>query len=76
VGTFEWYPETGQLDASDEFRRIWGVPRELELTDRLLVSMIEPDDRDRSGPSRMLRSNPLEYTEYRIRRADTGEERW
>ncbi|MGL4290718.1 MAG: PAS domain S-box protein, partial [Phreatobacter sp.] len=76
VGTFEWYPETGKLDASDEFRRIWGVPLGLDLTDRLLVAMIQPDDRERSGPSRMLRSNPLEYTEYRIRRADTNEERW
>ncbi len=77
VGTFEWYPDAGKLDVSDEYRRIWGIAPGVEVTTELLLGLLHPDDRGLSGPAR-LRSddNPLEYAEYRITRPDTGEERW
>jgi PAS domain S-box-containing protein len=76
IGSFEWYPETGIVEASEEYRRIWGLPRDVEVTQDLLVSLLHPDDRSLAGPARRNRANPLEYAEYRIRRPDTGEERW
>jgi hypothetical protein len=40
VGTFEWYPESGRLDVSEEHRRIWGLSPEVAVTDDLLASLI------------------------------------
>jgi PAS domain S-box-containing protein len=77
VGVFEWYPETGTVAVSDAFRRLWGLPIHGVVTDQMLVDMIHPDDRGLAGPTRLhVDPNPLRYTEYRIIRGDTGEERW
>ncbi|CAN5510294.1 PAS domain-containing protein [soil metagenome] len=77
VGAFEWYPETGRLDVSDEYRRIWGFGPDVEVTQDLLVSLVEVQDRGVTGPARLAGGgNPLEYAEYRITRPDTGEVRW
>ena len=65
VGTFEWYPESGKLDVSDEYRRIWGLTSDVTVTDDLLVSLIHPEDRAIAGPSKLDLANPLEYAEYR-----------
>ena len=65
VGTFEWYPESGKLDVSDEYRRIWGLGPNDVVTDDLLVGLIHPDDRSIAGPSKLDLANPLEYAEYR-----------
>ena len=65
VGTFEWYPESGKLDVSDEYRRIWGLGPDVTVTDDLLVSLIHPEDRAIAGPSKLDLPNPLEYAEYR-----------
>jgi PAS domain S-box-containing protein len=77
VGVFEWFPETGSLTVSDAFRRLWGLPAHGEVNDAQLVAQIHPDDTALAGPSRIgIDPNPLQYAEYRIFRADTGEERW
>lgn len=76
VGVFEWYPESGKLDVSDTYRRIWGLPPEIEVTDALLISMLHPDDRALSGSNRLGEANPLAYTEYRRLDPLTGEIRW
>lgn len=76
VGTFEWYPETGRLDVSDEYRRIWGLGLDAIVTADLLVGLLHPDDRSIAGPSKMARENPLEYAEYRRVDPVTGETRW
>lgn len=76
VGTFEWYPETGLLDVSDEYRRIWGLSADVLVTDELLVSLLHPEDRFASGPSKLAQANPLEYAEYRRQDPVTGEIRW
>jgi PAS domain S-box-containing protein len=76
VGTFEWYPESGKLDVSDEYRRIWGLGPEAVVTADLLVGLLHPDDRVIAGPSKTDRVNPLEYAEYRRIDPATGETRW
>ncbi|MDR6871052.1 PAS domain S-box-containing protein [Bosea sp. BE125] len=76
VGVFEWYPESGLLDVSDEYRRIWGLPPDVQVTDDLLVSLLHPDDRALSGPQRLTEDNPLAYAEYRRFDPATGETRW
>jgi len=76
IGAFEWYPETGRLEVSDEYRRIWGFSPEAEITSDLLVALVEPEDRQFTGVQRIESDNPLDYAEYRIRRPDTGELRW
>ena len=77
VGAFEWFPETGRLSVSDEYRRIWGLAHDSEVTTDRLVQAVLPDDRPRTGAARLGQGeNPLEYSEFRIRRPDTGEVRW
>jgi len=76
VGTFEWYPETGRLDVSDEYRRIWGLGPDVQVTDKLLVGLLHPDDRNVSGPAKLAQANPLEYAEYRRIDPQTGAMRW
>ena len=65
VGTFEWYPESGKLDVSDEYRRIWGLSPNVDVTADLLVGLLHPEDRAIAGPSKLEMANPLEYAEYR-----------
>jgi signal transduction histidine kinase/CheY-like chemotaxis protein len=77
VGTFEWYPATGELVVSDTYRRIWGLAPATVVTSELLFGLVDPGDRHRLGPERLGRhANPLEYAEFRITRPDTGEQRW
>jgi PAS domain S-box-containing protein len=76
IGAFEWFPETGRLDVSDEYRRIWGLSPDVEITSELLIALVEPEDRHRTGATRLSEENPLSYAEYRIRRPDSGELRW
>ncbi|CAN5491681.1 PAS domain-containing protein [soil metagenome] len=76
VGAFEWYPETGRVEASDEYRSIWGLAAGTEITSELLVSLVHADDRGQLGPSRIDAANPLQHAEYRIVRPDNGETRW
>ncbi|MEO8925567.1 MAG: response regulator [Caulobacteraceae bacterium] len=77
IGAFEWYPDTGLLDASDEYRRIWGLASDTPVTEALLVSLIDPEHRGQTGPARLLNpGSALDYTEYRITRPDTGEKAW
>jgi len=77
IGSFEWFPSTGKMMVSQTYRQIWGLDEHVEVTAELLVSLVDERDRDRVGPSRMREgANPLEYSEYRIRRPDNGQVRW
>ncbi|MBB3224319.1 hybrid sensor histidine kinase/response regulator [Pseudoduganella umbonata] len=77
IGSFEWFPASGKLVVSPEYRRVWGLTPDVEVTQELLVSLVDPRDRHRVGPERLaVDPNPLAYAEYRIRRPDTGEVRW
>ncbi|TWI62189.1 PAS domain S-box-containing protein [Pseudoduganella lurida] len=77
IGSFEWFPRTGKLVVTAEYRRVWGLAHDVDVTEDLLISLVDPRDRARIGPERLASDpNPLAYTEYRIRRPDTGERRW
>ncbi len=77
IGSFEWFPATGKMAVTNEYRRVWGLADDVDVTEDLLVTLVDERDRDRVGPQRLANdTNPLAYTEYRIRRPDTGELRW
>ncbi|OOG52324.1 PAS domain S-box protein [Rhodanobacter sp. C03] len=77
VGTFEWYPDSGRLDVSDQYRRIWGLSADVEVTDGLLAMLAHPDDRHAVvGPQRYDLPNPIAYSECRRIDPITGEIRW
>ena len=76
VGTFEWFPDTGRLDVSDQYRRIWNISPDIEVTESLLVSLVHPDDRYLLGPSRYGSPNPMSYAEFRRIDAETGDIQW
>ncbi|KUM43051.1 PAS domain S-box protein [Pseudomonas sp. EpS/L25] len=77
VGTFELLPGESRLLVSSGFCHLWGLPEKRSYPLDELVKQLHPDD---VGNLRTLTSTPdddaLDYLEYRIRRADTGEERW
>eukprot|EP01133_Synstelium_polycarpum_P017208 gene17208-20509_t len=77
IGTFEWFPETGAMVVSPTFRRQWGIADGQEITQQLLVSLVDERDWKKVGPSKLdLAQNPLEYVEYRVRRPVDGAVRW
>lgn len=76
VGIFEWFPETGRLDVSDVYRRIWGIDAEADVTDTMLLALLHPEDRALAGPAKRDLPNPLEYAEYRRMDPQTGQVRW
>ena len=77
IGTFEWFPETGAMVVSPTFRRQWGIADGEEITQQLLVGLVDARDQQKVGPSKLaLGQNPLEYVEYRVRRPVDGEVRW
>jgi PAS domain S-box-containing protein len=77
VGSFEWFPETGKMLVSATYRHMWGIAGEDELSAAYLSSLVDERDRGRIGTTRFGGDdNPLEYAEFRIRRPDTGQQRW
>ncbi|GGM18420.1 hypothetical protein GCM10009425_31770 [Pseudomonas asuensis] len=77
IGTFELFPREGWIAVSPEFCRLWGVPIQSKLRVQTLMEHIHPEDRARLATDKAeLPDDALEYIEYRIQRADTGEERW
>jgi len=76
VGTFELYPDTGRLEVSDEYRRIWGLSPDVVVTVELLANLIHPDDRHAVGPQRADLPDRLVYSEHRRIDPVTGEIRW
>ena len=77
VGSFEWFPDSGKLLVSATYRRLWGLADEQEVTAELLLGLVDERDRGQVGQYKLERvDNPLEYAEYRVRRADDGRLRW
>ncbi|MGU3494576.1 response regulator [Xanthobacteraceae bacterium A53D] len=76
VGIFEWFPDTGRLNVSAEYRRIWGLPPDVEVTESLLLGLLHPQDRGATAIERIDRPNPLEYAEYRRIDPASGQIRW
>jgi len=77
VGTFEWDLRTGEVTVSDEFCLLWGMRPHKSLRAGVFSEFVHPEDRAllASDPNRPLEET-VGYTEYRIRRQDTREERW
>ena len=77
IGTFEWFPATGEMIISDTYRALWGLTDEIVVTADMLVALVDAEDRHQLGTAtEQNRENPLAYAEFRIRRADTGAQRW
>jgi PAS domain S-box-containing protein len=76
VGTFEWFPDTGALEVSDEYRQILGLPAQVEVTGDMLDSVVHPDDRARAALTRSCASDAPPYVEFRRIDAVTGSVRW
>ncbi|RAK53001.1 hybrid sensor histidine kinase/response regulator [Phenylobacterium deserti] len=77
IGAFELFPDTGMIKVSEEFQRLWGLPRDGEFKTHELLAQINADDLKQVGTGQAyLDNNTLEYIEYRIRRADDGREQW
>lgn len=77
IGSFELDPGTRTVSVSEEFCRLWGVPVQSSLSLDDTLRAIHPDDRARVLTGRAeIGADTLGYVEYRITRADTGEERW
>ena len=48
LGSFDWYPQNGELEWSDQHFRLWGlVPGSVKPSHALFLEGIHPDDRDR-----------------------------
>lgn len=77
IGTFEWIIASGEVKVSPEFCALWGLPPNDILRVGLFTDLVHPDDRNRlaSTDQRPL-ADAVGYTEYRIRRFDTGKLRW
>jgi PAS domain S-box-containing protein len=76
VGTFEWYPDSGRLEASEQYKRMWGLSADAVVTDKLLLGLVHPDDRHVVTPQRSGLPNPMAYLEFRRVDPVTGEIRW
>ena len=76
VGSFEHLSGFGTADVSEAFCRLLGLQPATSLPVRTINSVVHPDDPPlidgRSGADQV---GPA-FHEFRIRRADTGEERW
>jgi len=78
VGTWQWNLETGKEVWSDRYREIIGVCREVAPCLENFLARVHPSDRPSIADAvmRHARGDDGYDREYRIMRADTGEERW
>lgn len=67
----------GQVLGSDALWPLWGLPRSKSLPVEVFEELVVPEDRGvRSNDANRRDGSAPTSAEYRIRRADTGEERW
>ena len=45
IGTFDFYPSTGELQFSERSRELFGIPPEIEVTYETYLAGLHPDDR-------------------------------
>jgi PAS domain S-box-containing protein len=73
LGAWEWYPQTGELQWSDNHFRLFGFePQSVVPSVDLVLENIHPDDRDRVAAvvAGATPENALQDVEYRIVRSD------
>lgn len=80
LGTWDFDPVTGQLEANARFRALFGLSHDAKLDFTAVLQCIHPDDRERAGAAtrRMMdpeHPEPL-VIEYRTIGLEDGVERW
>jgi PAS domain S-box-containing protein len=77
IGVWAWKHGTRPITVSENWRRLFGVPRETEVTFRTWRDALHPEDRDRAiADLRAIHIGQPEFkTEYRVIHPD-GTERW
>lgn len=75
VGSFEYLSGFGTAEVSEAFCRLLGLHAASSLPVRTINSLVHPDDPPLISASSQQDLGPA-FHEFRIRRADTGEERW
>ena len=77
AGVFEWYLDNDEVAVSDGYRRLLGMEPGAPISLPELLDHVHPDDVERRvSNGDYSEVDPTPYHEYRIRRTDTGEERW
>ena len=80
IGTFDFFPSTGELQFSERSRQMFGIPPEVEVTYESYLAGIHPDDRH-IVPETVARVREQNSTgrfdiEYRTVGIADGKERW
>jgi PAS domain S-box-containing protein len=77
IGIFEIDVDTGTMDVSEEFCRIFGLPASARYPTHRLEALIAPEDRQiRSSVDTRRDGTSIADVEYRIYREDDGQQRW
>jgi PAS domain S-box-containing protein len=80
IGTFDFFPSTGELQFSNRSRQIFGIPPEMKLNYDTYLAAIHPDDRhvvyETLGRVRQPESGGRFDIEYRAIGIADGKERW
>lgn len=79
MGVWDWDAEAGTAVVNAEFRALYGLaPGDGPVSSQELMGLVHPEDRERvilrGGAA--LSDGGGYHDEFRINRADTGEERW
>ncbi|WP_348751838.1 PAS domain-containing protein [uncultured Aquincola sp.] len=76
IGSFELFPQRGEVAVSASFCALWGLPVAPVVTVQQLVALVHPDDVALLAVDTTPTPQRMAYVEYRIRRADDGAFRW
>jgi len=80
IGTFDFFPSTGELQFSDRSRELFGIPPEMKVTYETYLAGVHPDDRhivhETVARVRQPESTGRFDIEYRTIGIADGKERW
>jgi PAS domain S-box-containing protein len=80
IGTFDFYPSTGELQFSERSRQLFGIPPEVEVTYETYLAGVHPDDRhiiyETVNRARKQGSSGRFDIEYRVIGLVDRKERW
>ena len=80
IGTFDFYPSTGELQFSDRSRELFGIPPDMKVTYETYLNGVHPDDRhivhDTVARVRQPGSTGRFNIEYRTIGIADSQERW
>ena len=80
IGTFDFFPSTGQLQFSDRSRELFGIPADMTVTYETYLSGVHPEDRhivhETVARVRQPGSGGRFDIEYRTIGISDGTERW